>query len=134
MVERYAGARGGVKIDIPQGTASNPEAVLQRLTGNASPDLFRNVFAFSLDELQAAASLNDSSGTIYSAGQGAPGLPALLKSLSDRKDKIYRRQGRDTDREVPRLLIMLKDIDAQLQLIGGNARTLRRADRTQVRD
>ena len=122
VVERYAGARGGVKIDIPQGTASNPEAVLQRLTGNASPDLFRNVFAFSLDELQAAASLNHSSGTIYSAGQGAPGLPALLKSLSGRKDKIYRRQGRDTDREVPRLLIMLRDIDAQLQLIGGNAR------------
>ena len=121
VVERYAGARGGVKIDTPQGPASNPDAVLQRLTGNASPDLFRNVFAFSLDELQAAASLNDSSGTIYSAGQGAPALPGLKKSLDDRKDKIYRKQGRDTGREVPRLLGMLRDIDEQLQVIGGNA-------------
>ena len=84
-VERYAGARGGLSIATSNGPASNTEALLQRLTGNATPDLFRNVFAFSLDELQAAASLNDSSGVIYSAGQGAPGLPTLRKSLGDQK-------------------------------------------------
>ena len=121
VVERYAGARGGLKIDTPHGPASNPEAVLQRLTGNASQDLFRNVFAFSLDELQAAASLNDASGTIYSAGQGAPGLPALWKDLRDRKNLIYLSRGRGTDRAVPGLLGMLRDIDEQLRDIGGNA-------------
>ena len=121
LVERYAGVRGGLKIDTPHGPASHPEAVLQRLTGNASRDLFHNVFAFSLDELQAAASLNDSSGTIYSAGQGAPGLPALWKALRDRKDMIYLSRGRGTDRAVPGLLGMLRDIDEQLRGIGGNA-------------
>ncbi len=117
VVERYAGARGGLNVATPHGPGANPEAILQRLTGNASPDLFRNVFAFSLDELQAAASLNDSSGTIYSAGQGAPGLPALRKSLSDRKDQIYLSRGRATDREVPRLVSALRDIEAHLKVI-----------------
>ena len=117
VVERYAGARGGLNLATPHGPGANPEAILQRLTGNASPDLFRNVFAFSLDELQAAASLNDSSGTIYSAGQGAPGLPALRKSLSDRKDQIYLNRGRGTDREVPRLVSALRDIEAHLKVI-----------------
>ena len=118
-VERYAGARGGLNVATPDGPASNAEAVLRRLTGNATPDLFRNVFAFSLDELQAAASLNDSGGTIYSAGQGAPGLPTLMKSLSDHKGQIYLSRG--NNQEVPRLLNTLRDIDAQLRVIEGNA-------------
>ena len=71
-VVRYAGARGGLDVAAQDGNAADPEAILRRLTGNATPDLFRNVFAFSLDELQAASSLEDSSGMIYSAGQGAP--------------------------------------------------------------
>ena len=118
-VERYAGARGGLAVNTPEGPSSNPGVLLQRLTGNATPDLFRNVFAFSLDELQAAASLNDSSGAIYSAGQGAPGLPALMKSLGDHKGRIYRSRG--NNQEVPLLVSALRDIDAQLRAIEGNA-------------
>lgn len=118
-VERYAGARGGLAVVTPDGPVSNPGALMQRLTGNATPDLFRNVFAFSLDELQAAASLNDSSGTIYSAGQGAPGLPGLLKSLGEHKGEIYRTRG--NNQQVPRLVNALREIDSQLRVIEGNA-------------
>ncbi len=118
-IERYAGVRGGLNITAANGQASNPEVLLQRLTGNASPDLFRNVFAFSLDELQAAASLNDSSGAIYSAGQGAPGLPALMKSLKEGKERIYLTRG--NNQEIPRLLNALRDVDEQLRYIEGNA-------------
>ena len=118
-VERYAGARGGLAIVSPDGPVSNPDALMQRLTGNATPDLFRNVFAFSLDELQAAASLNDASGAIYSAGQGAPGLAGLLKSLGEQKGEIYRSRG--NNQEVPRLVNALRDIDSQLRVIEGNA-------------
>ena len=57
VVERYAGSRGGLNVASAEGPSANSEALLRRLTGNATPDLFRNVFAFSLDELQAAASL-----------------------------------------------------------------------------
>ncbi len=118
-VERHAGARGGLAVLTPDGPVSNPGALMQRLTGNATPDLFRNVFAFSLDELQVAASLNDASGTIYSAGQGAPGVPGLLKSLGEHKGEIYRTRG--NNQEVPRLVNALRDIDSQLRVIEGNA-------------
>ena len=118
-VERHAGARGGLSISTANGPASNADALLQRLTGNATPDLFRNVFAFSLDELQAAASLNDSSGTIYSAGQGAPGLPALRKSLGDSRSQIYLSRG--NNQRVPNLVKELQAIDAQLRAVEGNA-------------
>ena len=118
-VERYAGARGGLSIATHDGPASNADGLLQRLTGNATPDLFRNVFAFSLDELQAAASLNDSSGVIYSAGQGAPGLPALRKSLGDQRGQIYLVKG--ANQEVPKLVKDLQSVDAQLRTVEGNA-------------
>ena len=119
-VERYAGARGGLTVVTPDGPVSNPGALMQRLTGNATPDLFRNVFAFSLDELQVPDSLNDASGTIYSAGQGAPGVPSLLKSLGEHKGEIYRSRG--NNQQVPRLVTALRDIDSQLKAIEGNAR------------
>ena len=119
QVERYAGTRGGLSVTTSGGPISNAGPLMQRLTGNATPDMFRNVFAFSLDELQIAASLNDSNGAIYSAGQGAPGLPALRKSLSDHKGQIYLNRG--TNQEVPRLLNALKDVDTQLRAVEGNA-------------
>ena len=56
---------------------------------------------------------------IYSAGQGAPGLPALRKSLSDHKGQIYLSRG--NNQEVPRLLSTLREVDAQLRTIEGNA-------------
>ena len=118
-VERYAGAQGGLSVAAASGPVSNAQVLMQRLTGNATPDLFRNVFAFSLDELQAASSLNDSSGAIYSAGQGAPGLPALRKSLGDHKGLIYLSRG--NNQEVPRLLNALRDVDSQLRAIEGYA-------------
>ncbi len=119
VVERYAGARGGLSIATANGPASNADVLLQRLTGNATPDLFRNVFAFSLDELQVATSLNDSSGVIYSAGQGAPGLPSLRKSLGDHKGQIYLSRG--SSQRVPNLVKELQAIDTQLRAIEGNA-------------
>lgn len=118
-VERFSGARGGLSVATLDGPVSNPDVALQRLTGNATPDLFRNVFAFSLDELQLAASLNESNGAIYSAGQGAPGLPELRRSLSEQKSKIYLPRG--ANQEVPRLLNALREVDNQLRAIDGNA-------------
>ena len=119
-IQRYAGTRGGgLSVAASNGPSPSAEILMQRLTGNATPDLFRNVFAFSLDELQADTSLKNSSGAIYSAGQGAPGLPALRKSLEDQKGQIYLSRG--NNQEVPRLLNALRDVDAQLRTIEGNA-------------
>ena len=118
-VERFAGTRGGLAITTPEGQPSNPESLMRRLTGNATADLFRNVFAFSLDELQATASLNDASGAIYNAGQGAPALRTLMNALDERKSKIYRPRG--NNQSVPSLLTQLKNVDDELRTIDGNA-------------
>ena len=119
VVERFAGAKGGLYVATPQGPASNAEAVLQRLTGSATSDLFGNVFAFSLDELQKASSLEDSSGVIYSAGQGTPGLPGLKKNMSEQKRAIYLFKG--NNQEVPRLLSVLKELDEKLRTIASHS-------------
>ncbi len=120
VVERTAG-RGGLRVNTPAGPAPDAESALRVLTGPATADLFRSVFAFSLDELQEIDSLNDSrvSGIIYSAGQGTPKFPDLRKSLGDRKGQIYRRQGRN--QQVGDVLGKLRDVDQQMKDIEGNA-------------
>ena len=116
-MKRFAGSRGGLSVDTPTGPAPDAELVLHQLTGSATSNQFRTLFAFSLDELQEAGSLQGSS--IYSAGQGAPGLPALQQRLSADRSKIYLSGG--SKQEVPQLLDTLKDIDKQLKAVEGNA-------------
>ena len=120
VLERYAGAHGGpLRVQDAGGETLNPAVILPSLTGNATPDLFRNVFAFSLDELQVATSLNDSSGAIYSAGQGAPELPKLEQAIKDNKRAIFLPSGKV--QRVPHLLNTLRNLDTQLRVIEGNA-------------
>ena len=117
MVERYSGARGGLRVIAPTGPASDAETILRQLVGPATPEFFKTIFTFSLDELQEAASLQGSS--IHSAGQGVPGLVRLEKSLHDRKGRIYRRRG--STQALPKLLSILRDVDRQLKAVEGNA-------------
>ena len=119
IVERFAGAQGGLTVTTPVGPAVNAEAIVQNLTGNATADLFKNVFTFSLDELQDVKSLEESSGVIYSAGQGAPGLTGLKRRLNSRAQSIY--QSRGNKQEVPTLLSVLKDLDGKLHDIAGHS-------------
>ncbi len=117
VVERFVGRGRGLSVTTAGGPATDADTALSQLTGPASPDYFKTVFAFSLDELQEAASLQGSS--IYSAGQGTPGLPALRKSLSDSRGQIYRSRG--SNQEVPKLLNILNVVDEQLRAVEGNA-------------
>ena len=119
VVERYTGASGGPTVRTYGGENQNVEVIMPRLTGNATSDIFRNVFAFSLDELQAVNSLNNARAAIYSAGQGAPGLPDLVDSLRDQKSRIYLPRG--NNQRVPALLNDLRGVDSQLRVIEGNA-------------
>ena len=118
-IERFAGKSGGLSVvganNVP---VADADAVLRQLTDSAPSDLFKNVFAFSLDELQEATSLPDSS--IYSAGQGAPKLPSLGKKLDEARRRIYANRG--SNQEVPKLLNVLKNVDEKLKSIEGNAK------------
>ena len=77
-LERFAGGKGGqFTLRRESGETSTDEAVLRQLTAHATPDLFRNIYAFTLDELQSHGLLKDDevAGRIYSVGMGIARLP-----------------------------------------------------------
>ena len=117
-LERFAGPRGGSPV---LRTASGEPAALERLVGHATLNLFSNVFAFSLDEMQSEELMSDEevSGRLYSVGMGASGLPELSRSLDSRRDGLFRPRG--SAQKIPQLLHELSDIDGRLREIQGNA-------------
>ena len=120
IVERFRGAHGGpVSLVTGDGAPVDP-AALNKLLGGASRDVFRNVFAFSLDELQTGDTLKDAGvdSQIYSAGIGAARLPQALRLVTDQKDAIYRKRGRN---RIAGLLEELREIGNQLSQVQGNA-------------
>jgi len=121
VVERFRGARGGPVSVMTADGAPVDEGNLGKLLGGASSGLFSNVFAFSLDELQAEKSLKDADvdSQIYSAGIGAASLPQVLKAIRDKKNDIFRRQG--SRNAVADLIAKLAEVGAGLDAAEGNA-------------
>jgi len=98
IIERHAGRRGGpVRVFLPDGGVGGEE-ILQQLLGFATRDLFRNIFAFSLWELQQFESLNDEAvrTTIYSAGMGSgrASLPNIDRDLENQMSDLFKPGGR----------------------------------------
>ena len=126
-LERFAGVRGGpYTLRAESGEPIADSAVLQQLTGHATLDLFSNVFAFSLDEIQNEdlMSNSDVAGRLYSVGMGASRIPELTKSLADRKAGLFRPRG--SAQKIAVLIRDLDDIDGQLRVVQGNADEYRR--------
>ena len=121
IVERFSGSGGGVGVKTIDGTPLDGNAVLNRLTGQASPDMFKSVFAFSLDELQSGMLLEEGGvqGYIYSAGLGVPRLPDLRKWINDRKSELFLPRGRT--QEIAKLMVQLQAVDRKLQEVEDNA-------------
>ena len=122
-LERFAGPHGGRPV---LRTESGELAPLERLVGHATLNLFSNVFAFSLDEIQSGGLMSNSevSGRLYSVGIGASGLPEFSRSLADRRNGLFRPRG--STQKIPDLLRELRDIDGRLRVIQGNADEYRR--------
>ena len=121
-LERYVGARGGPLVARDgAGDPVDPTEFMPRITGQASPAVFTNVFAFGIDELQQVRLLDDSSVSeaIYSAGQGVPGLPAFSQRLAARRRDIFLPTGRT--QQVVKLAASLREIDEQLLVVERNA-------------
>ena len=97
VVQRHPGPRGG-KVDVlkPDQTRGGKE-FLGRLLGMANRDLFRNIYAFSLSELQEFETLNTDSvrEALYSAGAGVdPNRLAKLKTgLEKREGELFKPGG-----------------------------------------
>jgi uncharacterized protein YhaN len=105
LIERKygsAGRRGGsgvVRVCSPDDGDVGGEERLTALMGGISAEMYRNLFAFSLDELQEIATLqsDDLSRHLYGAGWGAGGGAVLAaeRRLSQEMDRLYRPRGKN---------------------------------------
>jgi len=84
-VERHAerGGVGALTVTAPNGNQGDQDT-LNRLLGGADRDLFNNIFAFGLGELEAFSSLSGEGvrNRIYGAGSGLGGASALRPDLA----------------------------------------------------
>ena len=97
-VERGPGPRGGrLTVYRADGTLAGPHELDQAL-GGTTRTIFRNIYAFSLDELQALETVQDDSvkDVLYaiSTGTGVHALPAAEGFLDKAMDRLYAPRGR----------------------------------------
>jgi len=98
IVERKPGKGGGVvTIRDPDGNAGTHD-LLSNLLGSVTFEVFRNIYAFSLAELQTIETLRQGSvkSVIYgaSAGTAMLALPKANKKIKERLDKLFKPGGK----------------------------------------
>jgi len=97
-ISRFGANRGG-KINITVNSEFfNTEEKLESILGYASSDLYRNIFAFTLDELQEFGSLkvNDVKDRIYGAGLGlgSKSISQVEKQFKETKENLFKPKGK----------------------------------------
>jgi uncharacterized protein YhaN len=97
IVERKPGKGGGiVTITGPDGSIGGDE-LLWQLLGGVTYDVFKNIYAFSLAELQTIDALRTEAvkSVIYGASTGTAilALPKAYKKIKDRVDTLFKPRG-----------------------------------------
>ncbi|MEO8245834.1 MAG: AAA family ATPase [Chloroflexota bacterium] len=112
-VERHGdrGGTGALTVRAPNGNTGGQET-LDRLLAGVDKELFTNVFAFGLGELQSIQSLSGEGvrSRIYGAGSGLGGMSAadLERTLRARQEAVFRPRGRD--QELNRLVARMEEL------------------------
>ena len=116
VVERYAGPRGGPVTVTALGHSGDIPA-LEQLRGHASAELFKNVFAFDLEQLFNMETLQKAgvSEHLYSVGMGAAQLPAALRRMEKAAADFFTPRGRDNP--TVNATSQLEDVERQLRQI-----------------
>jgi uncharacterized protein YhaN len=124
IVERFAGRHGGmVTVTLPGGERHDESWLTQFLSG-ADAEVFENVFAFSLTELQDFASLDNERvrGRLFSAGIAGAGAEALAvaQEFGKQADALYKPRGRKLEgaREI---LAEIEELNERLVAARGEA-------------
>jgi len=121
VFERYNGQPQPVRLSF-QGAESNNESRWVQLLGNATSDLFSNVYAFTLDELAGMTSLSASGveDKIFSVGLGLGNttIGEIEKNLQEKADKIFTLRGKI--QVIPKLLHQIGEKKAQIRKIQEN--------------
>lgn len=111
VVERRPGKGGGTVTVLGPDGRSGGAAALSQLLGGLTREVFANVYAFSLGELQSIDTLQDESvkGVIYgaSAGTAMLALPRAEKTLEERMAALFRPGG-----SKPSINARLREVEA----------------------
>lgn len=124
VVERYQGPKGGiVRVTLPDGSEGGVQE-LEALLGHASKDLFKNLFAFGLSELEQFESLGDKQiqARIYSAGTGTGkiSVPKVGEQLAKEASELFTE--RASKPKLNKLFKEVGDIHSQLSQIGDSTK------------
>ncbi|WP_292390783.1 AAA family ATPase [Methanosarcina sp. UBA5] len=95
VIERKIGRKEDVKVVLPDGNIGG-RAELLKLLGHADRNVFENIYAFGLEELQSFETLNDQSinSKLYSAGTGVGvSISGLMNSISSIENNLYKPRG-----------------------------------------
>lgn len=118
IIERYSKGANDVKVILPDGSTGGTTE-LSNLLGHANKDIFENIYAFGLTELQDFETLNSEAvkGRIYSAGTGigASSLSEIQRTIEKDAGELFKSQG--SVPEINSLFRSIKEINAQLQEI-----------------
>jgi len=120
--ERFAGSKGGDINLIYDGNPSQNQSQWSQLLGNATAELYNNVYAFSLDELVNLDSLSSSGveDKIFSVGLGLgdTSIGKVESSIQSRVDQIYTLRG--SKQQIPAILKEIQAKKLQIQKIQDN--------------
>jgi uncharacterized protein YhaN len=116
-LERRAGKKGGTVSVTHQDGRKGGEEALAELLGGTTRELYRNVYAFSLNELQSMETLDNDAvkSALYGAGTGT-GVRALstaMTTIGKKLDELFKPGGRSP--ELNRRLRDLEDIRNKLR-------------------
>ncbi len=114
-IERREGKKGGaVSVTLPD-LSLGGEEILHQLLPSVTKDVFGNVFAFSLDELQEFSSIEkkEITDSIYSAGVGLgkKSISTVKNDLVRRAEDLFKTRGQKP--EINKLFSELADIRKQ---------------------
>lgn len=116
-VERYGRGNGKVVVDLPGGGRAGEEVLLGRLLRGVSPVMFKNVFAFGLDELRRLEELasTEVNSYIYGAGTGTRPhrLAGAAAALEKTAGELFRPRGRT--QALNKLLLELEALDRRIK-------------------
>jgi len=122
IIERYSKGTNDVKVILPDGSTGGTTE-LSNLLGHANKDIFENIYAFGLTELQDFKTLNSEAvkGRIYSAGTGigAISLSEVQKNLETEAGNLFKERG--SKPEINALSNEIKNVDSRLREIEKDA-------------
>ncbi|HBF43377.1 MAG TPA: hypothetical protein DDW42_07060, partial [Desulfobacteraceae bacterium] len=117
VVERRPGKRGGPVIISGPNARTGGVELLQQLLSGVTYDVFKNIYAFSLAELQTIETLNAENikSVIYGAGAGAGmmTLPKANKKIRDRLKNLFRPGGKKP--VINQLMVQLEHIRSEIR-------------------